>query len=256
VTCSRPSGLVGATARSGPAAPVRAAAVVFGRQPVPGRVKTRLGVSIGAEAAARVYAVLLEHALDVVLRAASAAGVAVVLSLAEPAEDGWRPVAGEAGLADLRIEVQPEGDLGTRLADCFERRFAEGVDQVVVVGSDCPGLGGWHLLEAGAALRSMPVVLGPAMDGGYWMIGQRRPGLDLFTSIPWSSPQTLEATRNRLTVLGAGWSELEALRDIDEVESLRAELAELGQRSKARGRQEAGHLVSRLAKAAGWSRSG
>jgi rSAM/selenodomain-associated transferase 1 len=188
--------------------------VVFGRQPVPGRGKSRLAATLGPERAAAVYGVLLDHTLA----EASSSGLAVVLALAEEPSAGW--------LRALRVpwERQPGGDLGTRMASAFAGRFASGAERVVLVGSDCPRLAAAHLRRAAAALAEVPVVLGPAADGGYWLLAQRRPGLGLFTDIPWSAPSTLEATRRRLEALGAGWLELEPLADIDTETDLQAAL--------------------------------
>ncbi len=70
------------------------------------------------------------------------------------------------------------------------------------------------------------MALGPAADGGYWLVAQQRPGVDLFTGIPWSSPDTLAATRRRLEALGATWVELDRLNDLDTEADLRAALAD------------------------------
>ncbi len=192
--------------------------VVFGREPIAGRVKTRLAADLGAEAAARVYAVLLDHALE----AAAGSGLRVLLSLAE------RPSAGWVRGLKLPLEVQRPGDLGERMADAFARRFVEGEERVVVVGSDCPTITSAHLRQAVSALDEADAVLGPAADGGYYLVAQPAPGADLFAGIPWSDPETLVATRDRLTALGAAWTELEELSDIDTESDLKGLLADPG----------------------------
>ena len=189
--------------------------VVFGREPRPGGVKTRLARGIGDQAAAAVYGVLLEATL----RHASAVGAHLVLSLAESPSNGWDPPM------EAPIEVQGDGDLGRRMGHSFTRRFADGYDRVVIIGSDCPALRPHHIVEAFKRLADVPVVLGPAVDGGYWLIGQSAPGgLDL-SGIPWSSPETLSATRRRLRDLEVDWQELAELRDIDRPEDLRWAMA-------------------------------
>lgn len=190
--------------------------VVFGREPIPGRVKTRLAADLGADAAARVYAVLLDHALE----AAAGSGLRVLLSLAERPSVGW-----VRGL-ELPLEIQRPGDLGERMADAFARRFVEGEERVVVVGSDCPAITSAHLRQAVSALDEADAVLGPAADGGYFLVAQRAPGADLFAGIPWSDPETLVATRDRLTALGTAWTELEELSDIDTESDLKALLSD------------------------------
>ena len=188
--------------------------VVFGREPVPGRVKSRLAADVGEDVAAAVYRELLRHTL----RIASSIDADVMLALAALPAPGWRP---ECAVA---VEVQVAGDLGVRLADAFCRRFAEGYRRVVVVGSDCPELAPHHLEGALAGLARHSVVLGPACDGGYWLVGTRAPALDLFTDIPWSTPGVLDATRTRLRALGVGWLELERLYDLDNEADLRRAL--------------------------------
>ncbi|MEW6338975.1 MAG: TIGR04282 family arsenosugar biosynthesis glycosyltransferase [Acidobacteriota bacterium] len=195
-----------------------ATVVVFGREPVPGRVKTRLAAEVGPARAAAVYAALLAHTLE----QAQHSGLDAVLALAEPASAAWRPPA------SVPVEVQTGGDLGARMAASFARHFRRGAETVVLVGSDCPYLLASHLRAAAAACLAVDVVLGPALDGGYWLLGQRAPGADLFTGVPWSSPLTLDATRGRLAALGVSHRELESLRDVDDSSGLDSALSLTG----------------------------
>lgn len=183
---------------------------------MPGRVKSRLAEAIGERSAARVYAALLEQTLEVT----GASTFDVVESLAEEPTRAW------IDTHDERWEVQRGADLGARMRDAFQRRFGEGFDRVVIVGSDCPFLRRKHLSQAVEALERMGVVLGPACDGGYWLVAQRRPGVNLFTGIPWSNPTTLAATRKRLKALGTPWFELEELDDVDTIEDLQNALGD------------------------------
>ncbi len=195
---------------------MKGSVVVFAREPVPGRVKTRLAAAVGERAAARLYAVLLKRTLAVV----AASPFDAVVSVAEEPSEEW------IGGLELRWEVQPESDLGGRMEDAFNRRFGEGADVVIIVGSDCPRLHGRHLLAAADALDRAPAVLGPSADGGYWLVAQRRPGVDLWTGVPWSSPGTLAATRKRLEELGTPWVELDELDDVDTEDDLRNALTD------------------------------
>jgi rSAM/selenodomain-associated transferase 1 len=188
--------------------------VVYGREPVPDRVKTRLARSLGGEGAARVYDAVLRHTL----REAERCSGEVILALAEPPSEEF------ARRTEIPIEVQRGANLGSRMAETFERQMSRGASRVVIVGSDCPAVTAGHLDGAFAALQRDRVVLGPAIDGGYWLVGQRTPGADLFTGIPWSSRDTLEATRSRLRELEIRWSELEELGDVDTAEDLDREL--------------------------------
>lgn len=189
--------------------------VIFGREPIAGRVKTRLAASIGDGAAAALYGVLLARSVEEATRT----GFHVVLALSEPPRPEWRAPF------DLAVEVQRGADLGARLADTFNRRFSEGWSRVIVVGSDCPRMTADHIRSAASSLERCPVVVGPADDGGYWLIGQKAPGADLFSGIPWSSRDTLNATRHRLGELGIEWAEIDRLADIDTVEDVEHVLA-------------------------------
>ena len=189
---------------------VKACVTVFGREPIPGEVKGRLAATIGAGRAARVYAAILEHTLDT----ARTCGGRVVLSVADVPSGFW------ARKFDVAVEVQRGEDLGDRMEDAFARRFSEGEERVIVVGSDCPWFAATHAARASARLGGIDAVLGPAYDGGYWLVGQRQPGLPIFAGIPWSSPETLERTRKRIAALEGTWSELEELIDIDTAEDL------------------------------------
>jgi len=182
--------------------------VVFAREPRPGAVKTRLASAIGADRAAQVYRVLLEHTLAV----AQASGFDVRLSLAAvPAE----PPAG------VPWEVQPDGDLGVRLQAAFDGAFRRGVRRVVMVGSDCLELTAPHLHAAADALDIAALVLGPAVDGGYWLIGQPAPGAPaLLDDVPWSSDRTLAVTLARARRMGLETALLDELVDLDLIEDL------------------------------------
>jgi rSAM/selenodomain-associated transferase 1 len=185
--------------------------VVFARQPVVGRVKSRLAAGIGAARAAAVYEALLEHTV----KTARESRVEAEIWFAEDPDARWAKALG------LPYETQEAGDLGRRMAGCFDHLFDGGSTKVVLIGSDTAHLEPDHILTAMDVLDDHPVVLGPADDGGYWLIGQQTPGFDLFRGIPWSRPTTLAATRARLQSLGADWFELESLPDIDTVEDLR-----------------------------------
>jgi rSAM/selenodomain-associated transferase 1 len=184
--------------------------VVFGREPIAGRVKTRLAATVGEEAAVAVYRELLAHTLQV----ATSVDSDVVLAVAEPPAHAFRPPL------DVAVEVQVAGNLGRRLAATFERRFSEGYRRVVVIGSDCPELAPHHLATALDGLSGHPVVLGPAADGGYWLVGATPPVPDVFSGIPWSTATVLGATRSRLRELELSWLELAELADLDTASDL------------------------------------
>jgi len=190
--------------------------LVFVRAPEAGRVKTRLAAAIGAQAALRVYRRLAEHTM-VQARALAAEGVEVRV---HHAPDG----AGEAVRAWLgdgpRYLPQASGDLGMRMRDAFDRAFTDGADRVVIVGSDLPELSAPLLHRAFHLLDTHPAVVGPARDGGYYLLGLRGMIGGIFDGIEWSTPGVLAATLDRLRAAGVEPAMLETLSDVDTVEDL------------------------------------
>ena len=134
----------------------------------------------------------------------------VILALVgEPAPEKWDP----PNNVDVAEQVGP--DLGSRMHHAFSQRFAAGAQAVILIGSDLPGISSELIMSGFAALDTKPVVLGPAMDGGYWLLGQREPGYDLFSAIPWSSQKTAEATRGRCAEIQLPLAELPWIQDLD-----------------------------------------
>jgi rSAM/selenodomain-associated transferase 1 len=105
--------------------------------------------------------------------------------------------------------------LGERLHRAFSESFSEGAERIIIVGSDCPEIAAEDVRGALKELDSHDVVLGPAVDGGYWLIGLRAPHSELFREIPWSSDQVLAQTLRRARNLGLGVQLLRILADID-----------------------------------------
>lgn len=192
------------------------AVLVFVRAPEAGRVKTRLAAALGAEAALRVYRRLAEHA--VAEARALAPGVTVRVHHT-PAD------AGEAVRAWLGAELDylpqsADPDLGERMRAAFDAAFAAGFRRVVIIGSDLPELSADVLHHAFASLDAHDVVLGPARDGGYYLLGMRRMVGDVFAGVPWSTDRVLARTLEILRGMGIEPALLEALADVDEVEDL------------------------------------
>src|SRR5205823_4743139 len=151
-----------------PACPTDAPAqlILFTRYPVPGRVKTRLIPKLGAEGAARLQRRLTLRSLRCAEALQGTRPVALQVHF-----NGGTVAQVQHWLGDrLHIESQSEGDLGQRLVSAFDRSFNSGSQATVVIGSDCPGLTPAILEEAFARLSDYPVVLGPATDGGYYLV--------------------------------------------------------------------------------------
>ena len=122
---------------------------------------------------------------------------------------------------DIPCLNQGEGDLGERLHRAFAQAFAQGAQAVVVIGADCPDLGPALFAQAFSALTRKDLVLGPAMDGGYYLVGLTRPAPALFADIPWGSGEVLTATLKQAQEMHLSIHLLEPLADVDRPEDLR-----------------------------------
>jgi rSAM/selenodomain-associated transferase 1 len=191
--------------------------VVFVKEPRPGAVKTRLAAAVGPEAAAHLYRVLAELALEATTPGPREYERLVFFDPPEALE------ALRAWLPGVRLAPQSRGDLGARLVDAFARAFARGAQRVAVVGTDAPGVTRQTVTGALAGLDAADVVLGPAEDGGYYLIALREPRPELFQGIDWSTAAVLQQTRSRATSARLSVLELEPLRDLDTLDDLRAE---------------------------------
>lgn len=192
---------------------------VFARYWEPGQVKTRLAAKIGHQEAAALHRHFVESAL---LRLA---GMADHQWLCLTPDLGIPRVAAECRAASgWRLVPQAGGSLGPRMKKFFESALAH-ASRVVLVGSDSPDLPLERIVEAFAALAHVPVVLGPADDGGYYLLGLARGGglndlAYLFDDIPWSTPQVFAKTLQRLESRGMECHLLPPWHDIDEWEDL------------------------------------
>lgn len=185
--------------------------LVFGRSPLPGRAKTRLIPALGPQGAADLYALLLEHALATAC-AARVDGVTLWLDAA-PVTDELEELAARYG---IEVALQAPGDLGARMHGALLATLASGA-LPLLMGSDVPALTP-QMLEDGAALLvgGRDVVLAPALDGGYGLIGVRRPLPTLFHDMPWSTDAVLTETRRRCVRDGVSLAELAWVWDVDE----------------------------------------
>jgi rSAM/selenodomain-associated transferase 1 len=187
------------------------ALIIFVRKPQLGKVKTRLAAVIGNEAALCIYKMLLQHTCAVAQQT-----------------DAWKAVfyAGEKVKNDLwsgpdvSKYLQPETDLGSRMKTAFETVFADGACRVVIIGSDCPSLTADHLAQAFVALENNDVVIGPAADGGYYLLGMKKLQADLFQNIPWSTDRVYAETIAVLQQHNLRYHTLETLTDVDEEKDL------------------------------------
>jgi rSAM/selenodomain-associated transferase 1 len=196
---------------------VKKSLIIFAREPVPGQVKTRLAASIGELAAAELYETML---LTVLHTCSTLVDVETVVYWA--CEEKSLPSLAERYQCNSRY--QNGGDLGQRMAAAFADMFAEGYDRCCIIGSDAPDLPLSYILQAYRLLElpQTDVVFGPSMDGGYYLLGQRRVWPQLFTDIPWSSKRVLEQSLKAAQNSGLSVTLLPQWQDIDTVEDLKA----------------------------------
>ncbi|MFO1461429.1 MAG: TIGR04282 family arsenosugar biosynthesis glycosyltransferase [Verrucomicrobiota bacterium] len=181
--------------------------IVFFKAPRKGTVKTRLAAQVGQDAALAIHQELVELTLTR-LNSISCVELKVTPddALAEVApwiRAGWT------------LSPQGDGDLGDRLARGFESAFAGRPGRWVALGTDCPEITPQDVESAWDRLETADVVLGPALDGGYWLIGLRSPHPELFREIPWGGPDVLASTLRRARSCGLKVTELRHLGDVD-----------------------------------------
>jgi hypothetical protein len=184
--------------------------IVFSRAPRPGRVKSRLVSALGAAGAARLHARLLAGA--VATARAARCGAVELHCAPHSGHPLFRRLARQHG---LRLRNQAGDDLGARMHAALEGALRR-ADAAVLIGSDCPALGAADIRAAFAALRAgADVVLAPAEDGGYPLIGLRRASPGLFDAMAWGGPGVLAETRARAARLGWSVALLRTLWDVD-----------------------------------------
>ncbi len=196
---------------------------MLARWPAPGRCKSRLVPGVGTGRAAAIQARLTQHGLAAAAEARRAmvaaghgrpgAGLRLVL-----ATSGLGPgAAGRWGhrLGVDRVVDQGPGSLGLRMQRQMGRGWREGAAAVVLIGSDLPELAADDLLAAFRALEHSALVLGPARDGGYWLIGRRRATPQLFSGIDWGSDRVLEQTLQLARRSGLSTALLAERHDLD-----------------------------------------
>lgn len=199
-----------------------AALVIFAKAPIPGQVKTRLCPPLTPDEAATLHG---SFVLDTLERTTAA-----VAKFQLPL-DRYLACAPSSTHVFFKIMEERQGvsvidqvgdDLGSRMNQSFETLFKQGYKRVLIIGTDAPSLPLERYQQALTALASHDLVLGPALDGGYYLIGLTRPIPDLFTGIPWSTEQVLALTQEKAGALGLKTALLAPWRDVDTIDDLQA----------------------------------
>lgn len=190
--------------------------ILFTRLPKPGLTKTRLIPALGAKGAADLQRRMTVHTLNRAQSAARRHGFALEVHYTGGERADFEQWLG----ADLEYRPQAPGDLGARMSQAFASAFERGFRSVVLIGTDCPQLDGNILGEAFSSLESKDLVFGPARDGGYYLIGLRRPSPELFDGVAWGTETVFEETLSKAKDAGCSYCQLEMLSDIDRPEDV------------------------------------
>ncbi|HJU06587.1 MAG TPA: TIGR04282 family arsenosugar biosynthesis glycosyltransferase [Nitrospiraceae bacterium] len=212
---------------------LEAALIIFAKAPIPGEVKTRLCPPLTPDEAASLHG---SFVLDMLERSGKAAtqgggskraqGFDRFLACAPSSEHVFFKIMEERH--GVRLIDQIGEDLGARMDQAFTTIFGLGYARVLLVGTDLPMLSELIFSQAFHRLVDHDLVLGPATDGGYFLIGLKQPAPQLFTGIPWSTDQVLAHTQRKADALGLKTALLAPERDIDTIEDLRVLIQECG----------------------------
>jgi uncharacterized protein len=186
------------------------AIIIFVRNPELGKVKTRLAATIGNEKTLAIYKALLQHTRSIV-DDVHAHKFVFYTDVTNP-DDIWN---------DCFKLIQSNGDLGKKIQDAFQLVFNLGYNNVCIIGSDCYDLSTAIIRDAFTALQTKEVVLGPANDGGYYLLGTRQVHVALFEDKQWSTATVLADTEKDCKDLDLSYHLLPTLMDIDDIEDLK-----------------------------------
>ncbi len=190
--------------------------IIFARQPLPGRVKTRLARDVGLQVATELYTAMLE---DVLERASRLNGTRLLVFW--ELESSLLP--DYPGSPRLEMFRQSSGPLGERMANALTAAFASGIRTCCIIGTDSPDLPQEYIEQAFQILDKdqADVVFGPAADGGYYLVGMKRLWNRLFEDVAWGGEDVLKTSCERASELGLRTAQLPGWYDLDTVDDLR-----------------------------------
>ena len=190
--------------------------IIFTRYPEPGKTKTRLIPALGTVGAANLQREMTEHTIFQVQELQKAIAISVEVRFAGGDSQLMQDWLG----LDLVYQSQGEGDLGLRMTRSLFEAFESDTTKVIIIGTDCPGVNAQILETAFKKLYTFDLVLGPAIDGGYYLIGLRQPIPELFVNIEWGTAQVFQKTVDIAQKLNLSYVNLSPLADVDRPEDL------------------------------------
>lgn len=189
----------------------KAILAIFAKQPIPGQVKTRLCPPLDYTKAAALY---LEALTETVERVQQSQGHDLAICFAGDRQ--WFA----ATFPGIMLREQKGADLGERMAGALKDFLSQGYQQAILIGSDIPDLPVERIEQAFFALEEVELVLGPAVDGGYYLVGETTHHPQLFENIPWSSGQVFAQTLDRVKALNLSLEQLAEWEDLDDLAAL------------------------------------
>ncbi|MFN6518104.1 MAG: TIGR04282 family arsenosugar biosynthesis glycosyltransferase [Nostoc sp. CreGUA01] len=190
--------------------------IIFTRYPEPGKTKTRLIPVLGSVGAANLQRQMTEHTIFNVKELQTVIDISVEVRFAGGNMELMQQWLG----LDLVYQSQGEGDLGSRMARSLLQAFQSGAEKAIIIGTDCPGLNAQILATAFEKLHTFDLVLGPALDGGYYLIGLRQTIPELFANIEWGTAQVFQKTVEIAQKFNLSQINLIKLADVDRPEDL------------------------------------
>jgi len=195
--------------------------ILFTRYPETGTTKTRLIPLLGAEGAANLQRKMTEHVLSRMMGLTTSNDLTIEIRYDGGNEEVMKQWLG----SEFEYASQGDGDLGCRMKRAFDDAFKAGAAAVVIIGTDIPDLTDVDIIKAFAALKQKKMVLGPAKDGGYYLIGFEKSAFslavsDLFSGITWGEQDVLKKTLKIATGLGLSHSLLKEMDDVDRPEDM------------------------------------
>lgn len=184
----------------------KSAVIVFVRHPELGKVKTRLAATMGNEKALAVYKFLLLHTFNLI----KDLDMPVYVFYADTviSDDIWKS-------GNIIKQLQEGHNLGEKMTHAFKKVFEDGYSKAVIIGSDCYELTTEFITDAFAQLHTKDIIIGPAKDGGYYMLGMNAPFKEVFTDIEWSTSTVLQKTLDLIHQQCYSLSKLPMLTDVD-----------------------------------------
>lgn len=181
------------------------ALIIFIRNPEYGKVKSRLAATMGNAKALKIYKELLRHTREVTIHIDARRHLFYSEDIRS--DDEWLS-------SDYEKQLQASGDLGDKMRQAFET-VLQSSKKAIIIGSDCPQITPEHINNAIALLENHDIVIGPSLDGGYYLLGMKSLHIELFDDMTWSTDSVYSETIERITMKGLSYGTTETLSDVD-----------------------------------------